>query len=60
MRHLRVIKHYHSSMSTDYLESTFQDFASPDGTTRILCATSGASTVCGQIRVFELALNPLY
>lgn len=60
MRHLRVIKHYHSSMSTDYLESTFQDFASPDGTTRILCATSGASTVCGQIHVFELALNTLY
>ncbi|KAF8486547.1 P-loop containing nucleoside triphosphate hydrolase protein [Russula emetica] len=44
MRRLRLVKHYHSNMSTDYLEHTFQDFASPDGTTRILCATSGAST----------------
>jgi hypothetical protein len=33
-------------MSADYLEHTFRDFASLDGVTRILCATSGASTVC--------------
>lgn len=52
MRHLRFVKHYHSKMSTDYLEHTFQDFASPDGTTRILCATSGASTVCGPVHMF--------
>lgn len=45
MRHLRIAKHYHSVMSADYLEQTFQDFASPDGVTRVLCATSGASTV---------------
>ena len=45
MRHLRIAKHYHSMMSADYLEQTFQDFASPNGVTRILCATSGASTV---------------
>jgi superfamily II DNA helicase RecQ len=45
-RHLRLAKHYHSVMSAEYLEQTFQDFASPDGATRILCATSGASTVC--------------
>jgi superfamily II DNA helicase RecQ len=53
-RHLRIAKHYHSLMSTDYLEQTFQDFASSDGTTRILCATSGASTVCGKILLFLL------
>jgi superfamily II DNA helicase RecQ len=45
MRHSRIAKHYHSKMSTEYLERTFQDFALPDGKTRILCATSGASTV---------------
>jgi superfamily II DNA helicase RecQ len=47
MRHLRIAKHYHSVMSKEYLEQTFQDFASPDGMTRITCATSGASTVRG-------------
>jgi superfamily II DNA helicase RecQ len=52
MQHSRFVKHYHSKMSSEYLESTFQDFASPDGTTRILCATSGASTVSGQILLF--------
>jgi superfamily II DNA helicase RecQ len=46
MGHMRIARHYHSVMSADYLEKMFQDFASPDGVTRILCATSGASTVC--------------
>jgi superfamily II DNA helicase RecQ len=41
----QIAKHYHSVMSLAYLERTFQDFASPDGTTRILHATSGALTV---------------
>lgn len=41
----QIAKHYHSVMSPAYLERTFQDFASPNGTTRILHATSGASTV---------------
>jgi superfamily II DNA helicase RecQ len=45
MRRQKIAKHYHSVMSADYLEQTFQDFASPHGVTRILCATSGASTV---------------
>lgn len=45
MRNLQIAKHYHSVMSSAYLERTFQDFASSDGTTRILHATSGASTV---------------
>ena len=40
----RIFKHYHSLMSKEYLEETFQDFASPNGTTRVLCATSGAPT----------------
>jgi superfamily II DNA helicase RecQ len=51
-RQLRIAKHYHSVMSGDYLERTFQDFASPDGVTRILCATSGASTVCVDLLCF--------
>ena len=45
MRKNRIAKHYHSMMSEDYLEEIFQDFSSPQVTTRILCATSGASTV---------------
>jgi superfamily II DNA helicase RecQ len=45
MRLKRISKHYHSLMSDEYLEQTFRDFAASDGTTRILCATSGASTV---------------
>jgi superfamily II DNA helicase RecQ len=45
MQNRQIAKHYHSVMSSAYLEQTFQDFASADGTTRILHATSGASTV---------------
>lgn len=45
MRNQQIAKHYHSVMSSAYLERTFQDFASSTGTTRILHATSGASTV---------------
>ena len=59
MRHLRHVKHYHSKMSTDYLEHTFQDFALPDGITRILCATSGASTVCGQMSTISFIYSLL-
>jgi hypothetical protein len=47
MRRSRFVKHYHSKMSMDYLEHTFLD-----GITRILCATSGASTVCGPAHNF--------
>ena len=46
VRHSRFIKHYHSNMLASYLECTFQGFTASNGTTRILCATSGASTVC--------------
>jgi hypothetical protein len=52
MKNTQIIKHYHSKMSMKYLEQAFQDFASPDGTTRVLCATSGASTVCSQLLLF--------
>lgn len=52
MQRTRFVKHYHSKMSANYLERTFQDFSSADGTTRVLCATSGASTVCGQTFIF--------
>ena len=55
LRHKRITKHYHSLMSGEYLEQTFQDFASPEGTTRILCATSGTSTVSDNfLRFFHL------
>ena len=45
MQHTWFVKHYHSKMSANYLECTFQDFSLVDGTMRILCVTSGASTV---------------
>lgn len=46
--HLRgqgIIKHYHGTMSREYLTSTFDDFSDPNGKCRILHATEGASTV---------------
>lgn len=46
---LGVCKHYHSDMSPEYLEETFNSFADPDGCTLILNATSGAGTVCESI-----------
>ena len=52
MWHSCFVKHYHSKMSMDYLEHTFQNFASLDGTMRILCATSGMLTVCGPVHMF--------
>lgn len=58
MWHLQHAKHYYSKMSTDYLEQTFQDFASPDGITRILCITSSASTVCISFIYFSTYLYP--
>jgi superfamily II DNA helicase RecQ len=58
MRHLRIAKHYHSVMSADYLEQTFQDFAASDGVTRILCATSGASTVRVNLYTFSTGFPP--
>lgn len=45
IRNRGVVKHYHSDMSVEYLQQTFEDFSSPDGTCRILHATAGASTV---------------
>ncbi|KAF8834573.1 hypothetical protein BDN67DRAFT_873768, partial [Paxillus ammoniavirescens] len=39
-----VVKHYHSDMSAEYLQQTFEDFSSPDGNCCILHATAGAST----------------
>ena len=45
LRNMGIVKHYHSNMSTEYLQQTYDDFASPDGRCRILHATAGASTV---------------
>lgn len=40
-----IVKHYHSDMSVDYLQETFADFSSTQGSCRVLHATAGASTV---------------
>ncbi|KAG9310388.1 hypothetical protein JVU11DRAFT_9525 [Chiua virens] len=40
-----VVKHYHSTMSIEYFQQTFEDFLNPNGTCRILYATAGAATV---------------
>ena len=45
-----IAKHYHSDMSIQYLQQTFDDFASDSGTCRILHATAGASTICPRMR----------
>jgi superfamily II DNA helicase RecQ len=45
IRNHSIVKHYHSDMSAEYLQKTFEDFSSDDGRCRILHATAGASTV---------------
>ncbi|KAF8158781.1 P-loop containing nucleoside triphosphate hydrolase protein [Mycena galopus ATCC 62051] len=39
---LRICRHYHSDMSPEYLQQTYDDFANADGSVLILHATSGA------------------
>jgi hypothetical protein len=46
LQKLGLCKHYHGRMSAEYLQATYDDFASPSGNCMILCATKGASTVC--------------
>jgi superfamily II DNA helicase RecQ len=45
LQRLGICKHYHSGMSAEYIQATYDDFASPSGNCLILCATKGASTV---------------
>jgi superfamily II DNA helicase RecQ len=45
LRDLGIVRHYHGGMSKLYLQETYDDFCDPNGTCRILCATSAASTV---------------
>ena len=45
IRNHGIVKHYHSDMSTGYLQKMFEDFSAEDGVCRILHATAGASTV---------------
>ena len=45
LQRLGICKHYHGRMSAEYLQATYDDFASPSGNCLILCATKGASTV---------------
>ncbi|KAG1790241.1 uncharacterized protein HD556DRAFT_1446377 [Suillus plorans] len=44
-----VVKYYHSDMSAEYLQQTYEDFASDSGSCRILHATAGTSTVISRI-----------
>lgn len=41
-----IVRHYHSGMSKEYLQQTYDSFASDTGSCMIFCATKGASTVC--------------
>src|SRR5882762_3853339 len=50
-----IARHYHSGMSAEYLQQTYDSFASDLGPCKILCATKGASTV----RVFHAVFNLL-
>ena len=45
LQELRFCRHYHSGMSAEYLQQTYDDFISESGNCLILCATRGASTV---------------
>jgi len=45
-----LIMGYHSDMSSTYLQSTYEDFNSPEGSCKILCATACAATV-GSVNV---------
>ncbi|KAG1891422.1 P-loop containing nucleoside triphosphate hydrolase protein [Suillus subluteus] len=38
-----VVKHYHSNMSPEYLQQTYEDFASDNGSCRILHATAAST-----------------
>ena len=40
-----LVMGYHSDMSPSYLQSTYENFNSPQGTCKILCATACAATV---------------
>lgn len=51
---LGISRHYHSGMSAEYLEETYNSFVSDTGNCLIFCATKGASTVC--IMPFHLSL----
>lgn len=46
MQDLGIAQHYHSGMSVEYLEQTYNSFTSRNGMCRILFAKKGASTVC--------------
>jgi superfamily II DNA/RNA helicase len=41
-----IVKHYHSKMSSRYLQETHEAFTTPSGKCRILVATSSQSVVC--------------
>ena len=40
-----LVMGYHSDMSPSYLQSTYENFNSPEGACKILCATACAATV---------------
>ncbi|KAJ7888771.1 P-loop containing nucleoside triphosphate hydrolase protein [Mycena leptocephala] len=44
LRNTGIVRHYHGGMSKEYLKQVFDDFSSPNGVCKLLCATEGAST----------------
>jgi hypothetical protein len=44
-QHLGISRHYHSSMSMEYLQQTYDNFTLELGMCSIFCAMKGASTV---------------
>lgn len=52
LRRQGIVRHYHSSMSPEYMENAHRDFTTEDGNCKILVATSGESVVCLVFAVF--------
>lgn len=52
-----IVRHYHSKMSTAYLQQAHDSFTAPDGFCRILVTTSGESVVC-QLELITHSLTP--
>ena len=54
-----IVRHYHSNMSVEYLQQTYEDFSNLDGQCRILHATAGASTVCSYSSDMTLTIGTM-
>ncbi|KAH0831172.1 hypothetical protein J3R83DRAFT_13749 [Lanmaoa asiatica] len=52
-----IVKHYHSDMSVEYLQQTFEDFSDVNGTCRVLHSTAGAATVGLDIQGVQIVVQ---